>query len=68
MDMTGDQNAAWTVAALNETVDAEIGALPGVMRNNFVRISGMIEERGLPRMHMPHVRHLEGQLWEMRIR
>ena len=66
--MVGDPNTAWTVETLNETVDAEIEALPGDIRDNFVRISGMIEERGLLRMRMPHVRHLEGQLWEMRLR
>ena len=66
--MTRDQNAAWTVETLNETVDAEIDALPDDMRNNFVRISRMIEARGLPDMRMPYVRHLQGQLWEMRLR
>ena len=66
--MTEDQNTGWTVETLNETVDAEIEALPGDIRDNFVRISGMIEERGLLRVRMPYVRHLEGQLWEMRLR
>ena len=68
MAMTGDRNAAWTVETLNETVDAEIESLPDDMRADFVRISGMIEARGLQSMGMPHVRHLEGPLWEMRLR
>ena len=68
INMTGDQNAAWTVETLNETVDAEIDALPDDMRNHFVRISRMIEANGLPGMRMPYVRHLQGQLWEMRLR
>ena len=66
--MAGDQSAAWTVETLNETVDAEIDSLPDDMYGHFVRIVGMIESSGLPAMRMPHVRHLEGQLWEMRLR
>ena len=58
----------WTVETLNETVDAEVEALPDDMYAHFVRISSMIAERGLPEMRMPHVRHLEGPLWEMRLR
>ena len=59
MNATGDQNAAWTVAALNETVEAEVDGLPDDMYADFVRISGMITELGLPAVRMPHVRHLE---------
>ena len=66
--MTGDQNIGWTVETLNATVDAEIDALPDDMRNHFVRISSMIETRGLIEARMPYVRHLEGPLWEMRLR
>ena len=58
----------WTIETLNETVDAEIEALPDDMYTHFVRISSMIVERGLPEIRMPHVRHLEGPLWEMRLR
>ncbi len=28
----------------------------------------LIEEFGLERMHEPHVRHLQGPLWEMQMR
>jgi phage-related protein len=28
----------------------------------------MIEEFGLERMHEPHVKHLQGSIWEMRMR
>ena len=66
--MAGDESAAWTVETLNETVDAEIEALPDDMYAHFIRLSGMIAARGLPAMRMPHVRHIEGPLWEMRLR
>jgi phage-related protein len=59
---------AWTVETLNAAVDAELDALPAEMRAQLTRISLMIEEYGLERMHEPHVKHLQGPLWEMRMR
>lgn len=58
----------WIVETLNETVDAEIAALPSDMRARLVRISKFIEAVGLPNVHEPHVKHLEGSLWEMRMK
>jgi hypothetical protein len=55
---------AWTVETLNETVDAELEALPSDMRARFEYITRLIEEFGLERVHEPHVKHLHGQLWE----
>lgn len=59
---------AWIVETLNVTVDAEVSALPADMRAQLVRISFLIEEFGLERIREPHIRHLEGPLWEMRMR
>ena len=58
----------WTVVTLNAIVDAELEALPADMRARFVPISRMIEEFGLERVHEPHVKHLRGPLWEMRLK
>jgi phage-related protein len=58
----------WIVETLNATVDAEVTTLPADMRAQLSRISFMIEEFGLERMREPHVRHLRGPLWEMRMR
>lgn len=58
----------WTVETLNAVVDAEVNALPSHMRAQLARISFMIEEFGLERMREPHVKHLQGPIWEMRIR
>jgi len=58
----------WTVETLNAVVDAEVNALPSDMRAQLARISFMIEEFGLERMREPHVKHLQGPIWEMRIR
>ena len=57
----------WTVETLNETVDAELRALPHEMRARFARICELIAAVGLERMGAPHVKHLAGPLWEMRM-
>ena len=59
---------AWTVETLNETVDAELAELPTDMRARLVRISDLIESVGLPNVKEPHVRHVRGQLWEIRLK
>lgn len=59
---------AWTVETLNETVDAELAELPPDMRARLVRISELIESVGLPNVREPHVRHVRGQVWEIRLK
>ena len=59
---------AWTVETLNETVDAELAELPADMRARLARISELIEAVGLPNVKEPHVRHLRGALWEVRLK
>jgi phage-related protein len=59
---------AWTVETLNETVDAELAELPPEMRARLVRIAQLIESVGLPNVKEPHVRHIRGQLWEIRLK
>ena len=59
---------AWVVETLNAVVDDEVSALPADMRAQLTRISLMIEEFGLERMREPYVKHLQGPLWEMRMR
>ena len=58
----------WIVGVLNPTVQAEVDALPGDVRASFHRIGGMIQEFGLGSVREPHVKHIEGRLWEMRLR
>ena len=59
---------AWTVETLNELVDAELDALPADMRARFEHVSRLIAEFGLERVREPHVKHLAGPLWEMRLK
>lgn len=59
---------AWSVEFLDETVQAELEALPLDMRASFLRISQLIENFGLPRVREPYVKHIQGPLWEMRMK
>ena len=58
----------WSVEMLNGTVQAEIDALPADMRAKFLQIADMITEFGLANVGQPHVKHLRGKLWEMRLK
>jgi phage-related protein len=49
-------------------VEAELEELPADMRARFVHVSRLIEEHGLERVRKPHVKHVRGPLWEMRMK
>lgn len=57
----------WSVETLDARVDAEVLALPGDMQARFYRIGELIETKGLAGVGEPHVKHLVGKLWEMRM-
>jgi phage-related protein len=59
---------AWIVETLNEAVDAELAELPADMRARLVRIAELIEAVGLPSVKEPHVRHIRGPIWEIRLK
>ena len=46
----------------------DLDALAQDVRQRFLRISELIEEHGLSAMRGPHVKHLKGKLWEMRMK
>ena len=56
------------VETLDATIDSEVEALPADMRARLARIARLIEEKGLERVGDPHVKHVEGRLWEMRLK
>jgi phage-related protein len=58
----------WTVETLNASVDEEIEALPDDMKARLVWISALIEAHGLERVGAPHIKPIEGRLWEMRLK
>jgi phage-related protein len=59
---------AWSVETLDETVDAELSGLPTDMRARFVRIAELIASVGLPNVREPHVKHVRGPVWEIRLK
>ncbi len=58
----------WSVGFLNDDVRNELEALPSSFMASFLRISELIEVKGLQDVHEPYVKHLEGPLWEMRLK
>lgn len=57
----------WIVETLDHVVDEELSVLSADLRARFVRIVDLIAAVGLERVHEPHVKHIEGRLWEMRL-
>jgi phage-related protein len=47
--------------------EAELLALPADMRARFIHIAEMLADFGPQRVGMPHVRPLQGKLWEIRL-
>lgn len=55
----------WAVET-HDAVDAEILALPPGLQARVIRLLELVEAVGLENLHEPHVKHLEGKLWELR--
>jgi len=58
---------SWTVETFSAAVDAEIDMLPDDAQAAFYRLTERIQAVGLERIREPHVKHLRGKLWEMRV-
>ena len=58
----------WRVELLSNEVLAELDAQPSDIRAAFERIVRLIEDVGLEKIREPYVKHLEGRLWEMRMK
>lgn len=48
-------------------MDGEVEGLPLDMQARLARIAALIEQNGLEKVGEPHVKHMEGRLWEMRL-
>lgn len=57
----------WTVR-LHPLAEPELLALPADMRARFLRVAELLEAFGPQQVGLPHVRPLEGKLWEMRMK
>ena len=60
---------AWGVWVKRRTA-SNLGqaALPVALRARVLRLLETVENVGLEALRAPHVRHLEGKLWELRVR
>ncbi|MFZ1085681.1 MAG: type II toxin-antitoxin system RelE/ParE family toxin [Terracidiphilus sp.] len=58
----------WSVGYLNEEIKEALDTLPVDLRASFQRIVELIQTHGLERIREPYLKHLEGQLWEMRLK
>lgn len=59
---------SWRVLHLNKAVSAEFDALPREIKAKFLHLAALIEDMGLPMIGEPYVKHLDGKLWEMRVK
>ena len=57
---------AWSVQ-IHATAEPELRALPADIQARFLRIAELLETFGPQQVGLPHVRPLEGKLWEMRM-
>lgn len=58
----------WKVEYLDDIAREEVEALPADMQARFLRIAAMVREDGLEGVREPYIKHLEGKLWEMRLK
>ncbi|MSP67166.1 MAG: type II toxin-antitoxin system RelE/ParE family toxin [Alphaproteobacteria bacterium] len=59
---------SWSFVFLNAAVRDELEACTPGTRASFERIVGLARAHGLERVREPYIKHLEGRLWEMRLR
>ena len=57
----------WTVT-LHPLAEPELKALPADMQARFLRVAELLEDFGPQGVGLPHIRPLEGKLWEMRMK
>jgi len=55
----------WTVK-IHKDAESELGKLPVGLRARLFRLMELIEEHGLENVGAPHVKHIEGKIWELR--
>lgn len=57
----------WTVGLIPEAED-ELRATPADIQAHFIYIAELLENLGPQQVGMPHIKHLDGKLWEMRMK
>ena len=61
-------HVTWSFVFVNAEAKAELDALPADTRASFERIVRLVQAFGLERVHEPYIKHIEGRIWEMRLR
>ena len=56
----------WTVA-FHPAARIELVDLPVGLKGRMVRLIEVVERHGLEQLREPHVKHLDGKLWELRV-
>jgi phage-related protein len=59
---------SWRVEILDRRAERELDELAADVRQRFLRIAELIERHGPAGVHEPYVKHLDGKLWEMRMK
>jgi phage-related protein len=58
----------WSVFFANREAQREVDVLPLDTRASVERIVRLIQDFGIDRVHEPYIKHLDGRLWEMRLK
>jgi len=58
----------WSFVFVNAEAQAELDALPLDVRASFERIVRLVQGFGLEQLHEPYIKHIEGRIWEIRLR
>ena len=59
---------SWAFVFVDAEAQAELDGLPADLRASFERIVKLVQAFGLERIHEPYIKHIEGRIWEMRLR
>ena len=58
----------WSIEFLDKIVFDEMQNQPNDIKAKFEHVVNLIQANGLEHVHEPYIKHLEGKLWEMRIK
>jgi phage-related protein len=60
--------SGWDVEYCNRRAKKEVESMADDIQADLARLVGLIQTYGLEEMREPHVKHLRGKLWELRMR
>jgi phage-related protein len=58
----------WTVEFFDASVRQDLESMPAEIRARFLRVSQLLTAFGPHNVREPYVKHLQGPVWEMRMR